>query len=1348
MKFLADNALLIELAAALLLVVLLLALVVSAALRGSGARAGDTLRLLAAKSLRLSFRKAVRLIEKHLATRAERYNLSWTLVLNEGSNGALPLLESGLPSALSADSSAAVSTQGVAWNFFDKGVVIQLRADRLSAAADVAASGKDAWDHLLGLCRAYRPQRPFDAIVLALPCALLLEADPEARLALTARAQAIHRRLWLAQNRLAIRFPIHVVVTGCERVPGFASFGAALPEPMRRSILGWASPYELVTPFRIQWVDAAMDQIVGAVADGCAELCALEPADTDSSAYFLLPGELERLRAGLKAFCEELMRPSAYHESFLLRGIYLSGDCSTGAVLPAGAIVPDPDPDPDTQAPHERMPVFLRDIFERKIFPEAGLVRASRQRLRRTAGNHVLYWAGLALPVVWGIGLVVAAFQLHATQGMLLAYLYSLGNPAQAGRPVSDPAQVQRRAAAALDSFEPLGEARFDSVFMPGSWPVFDDLHERLEARLEQDFAAAAVTALSDAARTRARFLTGLPPDAAGGPLPNDGQCRLQAAWKEAVAPASPGRLNLESQPEYGAVTRYVRRLDELGQALAAMQRLAQPGPPAASGPDLALAVRVLLKKELRGDPRRTAALFRAAASAMPLPTVAEIQPAARCWLHLAGAELYQRMFDANELMRTERAVSDSARRLRDSALRRDDFGTQLQSWQQLRDALAEEQALLAAGQGAWMRERTFGAGDAQSGLQKLVAASPLLGAAAAQDMQNLAERGFALFLPRWNDTLGAPDPVDGSTGLAWNGSAWAFTPERTALHTAVTALMAQPYMKAVPALRLPGVPAGASVQWDRAQVERAASQAEARKAFLAGLYPTLPTVLQQPAGVLVDMALAQAARTALAQGLGVTPAQLPSAASDAERASLLRILAWLQEIGARAAAAELDAALSSDALARLARLNQVFDAAQVYEPRDAMFQYWQGQKGIMLDAFGGGDAAGLAAYLEQQQDFVDTALQQAEGVLTLLASSAEARQPLVLRWQALATDQRRYRLKSPTSSRIALENFITVASAEIDMTNCIDRLAVRRTPVRASDPFAERLQSLRNGMLARCRELVNGDDRRQWQLFAEAYNRDLARRLPFVMQPDGSAGAQRDGVPADRDTVGTVLKMYDRAHDAGALAARDSGQPGPRTEVRKADQQLRRVRDLLAPLYPAEEGQAGGLDVAVDFRANAGAETGANKIIDWRLTVGSATLRLGEPARALHWEPGMPVQLSLRLARDGTVVPKAEAGRPDMQVADRTVVFRADDPWALISFVNAYRDGGTPGDDGQAPLLRFEFPLASAGSAVPLPRAEARARVFLRLRVSAPGKHAPLAWPALFPAYMPPWQESQKAPL
>jgi len=1301
---------------ATLLVVILLAIVVSAALRGGGAAgstaAVKTLRLLGAESLRLSFRKAVKLVEANLASGAERYDLAWTLLLNDSAGADVPMAESGLPCALSADGSLHAAGQGVAWHFFDKGLVVQLRTQSLGA------DGDGVWDAFIELCRQYRPQRPFDAIVMAIPCAALLDDGPQGQHDLAARAQVLHRRLWLVQNRLALRFPVHLVVTECEQLPGFASFGAALAPALRRSILGWASPHELAAPFRAQWVDQAMDQVVGAVADSGAELSALEPGEADSRAYLLLPTELERLRAGLKLFCDSLMRPSAYHESFLLRGVYLTGDASPAAILQAGATAA-----PDQSEQPARMPVFLRDIFERKVFPEVGLVRASRQRLRRPAARHLAHWVALLLPMAWAASLLVGAWNLQQKQDELMAWLQGPGRqyrgPAEAYRK----APAQARAISTLEQVDRIGALRFYSYAMPGSWPLFDGLEAQRHARLEEGFGAHAVDALRTEAVNKLARLTGAAPD--------DGDCTLPAGWASSVEAGQEANLDLGTLPEYRNLLRYLDGVRDLHQAVRAMRRLGGPATTPASGADLQLAMRLLLGKNVPPALSNAAALYRQAAGSGQELTDAAIGTPVNCTLRLAADALYARLFGKNALLLAEQQAGAALVRLRAPAGATPDG--QLAAWQTLQQALATEQVLLAQGQGAWMHHDELNLGPAQEALLKRIRDVRLLGDVAAQEVQDNAAKGFAGFQHEWNETTAVARRVDGIAGLAWGGKGWTFAPVRKELVDAVAELLAPAYMKPAAPLDLPVVPAGSTVHWDKGQVERAASLAEARKGFLAGAYIGLPTALQPAAAGLVDSVLVAGARNALAQAMMLAGPALPGAASDAERASVQVIRTWLDDRGARELASQLDTALATDARTRLERLDAVFRAAEVYLPRDPAFRQWQGQAGVMVDAYGDGDRAALNLYLEQQKEFVDTIGAQAEGVLNQLLSTAPAQGPLpalVSQWAALREDLLRYRQKSPASSRLALETFIRTGTADLELANCADKLTSRSAIRRPGDLFTERLYTLQSGLLARCRELAGSADQRQWQQFAEAWNRDLAQRAPF-----GGAPAGQRTVAADRDAVAAALQLYDHARAASTLAGKVTGTPVAAATYR-ADVQLRSLRDLLAPLFPPDDAQAGGLDVAVEFRANAGAERGANKLIDWKLEVGPATLRLGEAQRPLRWQPGMKVTLSLRLARDGGALPAFEVGRPGLAVSDRTVSFVFDDPWALFTFVSAYREPDGPGDDGRAPLLCFPFRLVPAPGAAAVPDSDAR--VYLRLRVSAPGKLAPLAWPSSVPARLP----------
>jgi type VI secretion system protein ImpL len=227
---------------------------------------------------------------------------------------------------------------------------------------------------------------------------------------------------------------------------------------------------------------------------------------------------------------------------------------------------------------------------------------------------------------------------------------------------------------------------------------------------------------------------------------------------------------------------------------------------------------------------------------------------------------------------------------------------------------------------------------------------------------------------------------------------------------------------------------------------------------------------------------------------------------------------------------------------------------------------------------------------------------------------------------------------------------------------------------------------------------------------------------------------------PADADDLAAVLRAFERAHRALADTAL------PRTvaqvaELRRFDEQMERVRAFLAPLFPTEEGAVGGHDVQVEFRANQAAEIEGSAIIEWSLSVGPQTLRHRDSPRPLRWEPGMPVTLTLRLARDAPARPVADPAQPMLLVDDRTVSYRFQDPWALLGLIQRHREAEAgPRGDGRSQLLRFEFPLQISAELPGLAPSTSRARVYVRMVVSAPGKRTPLVWPGHFPSQAPVW--------
>ncbi|WP_233575874.1 type VI secretion system protein [Noviherbaspirillum saxi] len=1367
-----DNTAILTLLSLTLIVLLLLGIVIWAAMKGAEKQdkpAEQKPRLISADSLKHSFRSAVELIESNLAVRSERYDLSWTLILNEGKEGReLPLVQSGLQSALSADTTLTTAAQGISWNFFDNGVAVQLQSEQLGSSDPDAPANTNTWDDFLGLCRNYRPDRPFDSIVLSIPASVFLQADSQAQLDLVARAKSIHRRLWLAQNRLALRFPIYLVIADCETIPGFTAFSAALPEPMRRSMLGWSSPYELVAPFQSQWVDTAMNEVVRSLADTCSELCALESGESNSASYFMLPNEVERLRAGLKLFTEELMRPSAYHEPFLLRGIYLTGDYSDVAALTGGTDVrllsDQPDSTPELPQTAEEptfsssralvlgqssaLPAFLRDVFERKIFAEVGLVSSSAsQHMRRPAMSRIVQWTMVGVPVVWLVGMGVASVQLHRQVEDVTVSLHKLDRDSRdsieaSNNNVIDPAQSRQRAMDALTNIERMDSARMRSVFMPGSWPWLDDLHIRVHRKLEQGFADNAFDPMRREIYRRASQLTGVPVDPASGNLIAGASCTLPAQWNE-VAFAKPGTaLNIEDLPEFGATLQYVGRIEELDRVVRAMTRLKSSDDPA-SGEDLALVVGALLGAELNGNATRTAELFRQAIQGTPALPVTPLQDATSCSLNLALKATYERLFANNGLLKSEQTIAQTASALIDAQPNASDAVATIEAWQALHETLLRQEALLTSGKGVWMRRRTMQLGQAHDALLQRVQTVSLLGKGVASDAQSQAEDGFAKFLTAWDETLTADKYSQSMTpGLAWSdtSSSWAFSPARKALVDALSALLAQPYMKVNKLSRIPDVPAGATVTWNRGRLDQALALADARKRFQTELLTRFPVMLQAPVARLNDAALAETARDLLSQAFIVSVNEVQAPAPEADRTRALQLRAWLRELGGESAADSLSAVLAKDALSRLQFLDNTFARAEIFMPRDIAFRTWSGEKSPLIDAFGAIDAATLAAYVAQQQAFIDTAGKDAEGLLQQLGATHSGN-PLVTRWQAIVADLNRYRLKSPTSSLMALEQFVLSGATEVDLKNCMEKLSSRAGQRRAADPFSERMQVLQAGLYTRCREIKHNEYQEAWNRFADTFNRDLANRFPFrpaALDPT-IKGTAADRSPADIEEVGKVLKLFERSNTVSLATAREPSRVMASAPVRRVEEQMQRVREFLAPLYPTEDNQVPGMDLTVEFRANSASEIDGNKIIDWSLTVGSQTMRLRDPVRPLRWEPGLPIVLTMRVARDGPVVPVAEMVQRDMTVEDRTVTYRFDDPWALFSFITTHRDtDSSSGTDARSQLLRFEFPLIT-NSANPgaQPRAS-RARVYARLTISPAGKRTPLVWPGTFPVRVP----------
>jgi type VI secretion system protein ImpL len=1393
---LTSNLFLLSIAVLTLVACAVLGAVIYFALHGSHTKPTAERKIvrLRSDSLRSAFRQAVELIEGNIATRAERYNIPWIMILNEGDDpGPLPIAQAGVASVLGADAASPAATQGISWHFFDRGIVVDIKAAYLGSPDD-DGDGKP-WDEFLSLCRNYRQQRPFDSVVITVPAATLLADDTDARLELVRHAKLAHRRLWLAQNRFAMRFAVYVVVTGCESLPGFATFARALPEPLRASMLGWSSPYDLSTTYQPGWVDTAMNSVMRSVSDASAELFALDSSHLDARQFLQLPSRIDAMRAQLQLYVDELLRASAYHEPFFFRGIYLTGDASEFAqwsVAQATKPTMGGDELPALEAPsgesHDALtayagsgslhaaenadsarmgdgrrepggqindlmlqPAFLRDLFEKKIFLEYGLTRPSRsQHLTRPVLNRALRWGGIALLGGWGLGLVIATVQLSHRNGELVAALGALrrdsaerANAAQQGQDL--PADWYRRKALALIAMnQNLRTSSGWTMFMPGSWGFVDDLNARVKDRFEREFGEIAVAALEREMYAHVSQLTGVGRDPSSGQLIIGDDCTAPEAGRV----GAPLGLSPDDLPQMHALQLYVRNVDQLDAALQALQRLQQPAPDSADS--LRLVVRYALGADLQGSVAGSVPYFyrdqdrgSVTGNGTAGINLAAVQQALRCTLDKGAQQLDVAMFTGNPLLVAERAISDHLGSLTVADSGAGDFTKVTDGYRAVVAGIDTQRDLLASGKGGWIHQTQFTPGPTYDRTLAHVAQSRLLGTDLATQIRHRDDTAFQAFRSEFALRFGSAD-----SGIVWvdKDARYSISPGRATLRDGLSGLLSQPFMVAPRNRELPTLTDGSTIVWDRAQLDQALALGDVRKRFLAEGLANLPAAARPGIETALDLQFARLIldQTAAAASVTTAPAELDSAAFEAVRMRLARIEALLTELHANAQLEDIDTLASNDAMAHLRRVDDALTQSELYATRqDASADSAQNARSPILAAFGVADATALAPYLDQQSSRALMLGKQASVYLAALDPS-DAASPLAQRWQAIDRDLERYRLKNPNSSLLRLEQFALSVAADPGPAGCMSKFTGRPTTNGGDDYFAALHARLYDRLLARCSQGYVFDMRQQWGNFATAFNESVAGRMPFDNVDMLRVATRNSGMPgvADFGELGQVLKHYQPVSETFHASGAGASSGTTNYKVRQFIENFDQVKTLLAPLYPSDDGAATGYDVNVEFRANRNGEVAANQIIDWTLTIGSQSLSMNEAPHALHWDFGTPVSLVLRFAKDSPLAAAEDAQQRAYSTDGRTLTWQFSDPWALITFINRQRVADASGRGERASqLLKMEFPLGTANPAdLSLLPKQPHGRVYLRIALMPAGKKTPLPWPGSFPVRAPEW--------
>ncbi|CAD6514204.1 type VI secretion system membrane subunit TssM [Paraburkholderia sabiae] len=280
---------------------------------------------------------------------------------------------------------------------------------------------EDEWRGFLGLLRRHRPRAPINGAVLAINVDVLTAPDPAVR---AAEADALRDRLADLRNVLGIRFPVYLLITQMDRLPGFADYFGSLTEEHRAQMWGFTLPVngqaaqgDLATRF-----DNELTQLATRLASGVNTRLEDEYDVDRRRRLAVLPEAFAALTAPLAELLAQLVLDSRYDDTqsrMALRGVYFTSALQHGEKVTAEprTIVQRLATGLKRSVAHaasesdSHQGYFLHDLFTRVVFPEAHLVRPNlrweyRFRLLRLLGHALalllFVWLAIGLRMSFG----------------------------------------------------------------------------------------------------------------------------------------------------------------------------------------------------------------------------------------------------------------------------------------------------------------------------------------------------------------------------------------------------------------------------------------------------------------------------------------------------------------------------------------------------------------------------------------------------------------------------------------------------------------------------------------------------------------------------------------------------------------------------------------------------------------------------------------------------------------------------------------------------------------------------------------------------------------------------------
>lgn len=366
----------------------------------TGAAGGDPAEIARLDNLRKQFQKGIDAFREY---GKDFYSLPWYVMVGEPGSGKTEAIRHSdlrFPETLQDMLQGTGGTYSMDWWFTNQAVLLDTAGAML-----MNPEATKRFEEFLKLLRTYRPDCPVNGLILAIPVDSLLADNPAK---LEEKAKRIAQQFTIIQRALDVRFPIYLMVTKSDRLPGWREFtDAAGQQTFDREMLGWSNPADLDAPFDPAGIGHALDCIatrlearrLALLADPVPRQAGNRRTDEVDS-LFGFPETIRSLQPRLQRYLEIIFQTGAWSNlPPFFRGVYFTSAMNEGAALDeqlASALGMSIETLPGGGIFNRDKSVYLRDVFTEKIFKERGLVTRLKDLGKALRRKLVWFYAAAA----------------------------------------------------------------------------------------------------------------------------------------------------------------------------------------------------------------------------------------------------------------------------------------------------------------------------------------------------------------------------------------------------------------------------------------------------------------------------------------------------------------------------------------------------------------------------------------------------------------------------------------------------------------------------------------------------------------------------------------------------------------------------------------------------------------------------------------------------------------------------------------------------------------------------------------------------------------------------------------